>query len=116
MPLVTRGRLSVQSVSEECWGIIQMMAENGGWEHMTFGKKKSAPRKPSTKNSGSIQKRKTKSTDDDPGNTVGAEAGSSEDIVDDVKPRKEKTRKASEVDQGNKDVPLRRSVRTKREG
>lgn len=111
MPLVTRGRLSVQSVSEECWGIIQMMAGNGGWEQMTFGKKKSgasnAPKKPS---------RKMESTDDDHGNTVGAEVGSSEDIVDDVKLKKGKKRKASEVDQGNKGVPLRRSVRTKKEG
>ncbi|KIK94064.1 hypothetical protein PAXRUDRAFT_143680 [Paxillus rubicundulus Ve08.2h10] len=40
MPLVTRGRLSVQRVSEEGWGIIEMMAEKGGWENIPFMKKK----------------------------------------------------------------------------
>jgi len=39
MPLVTRGRLSVQRVPEECWGIIEMMAEKGGWENIAFTKK-----------------------------------------------------------------------------
>jgi hypothetical protein len=114
MPLVTRGRLSVQAVSEECWGIIHTMAEKGGWEEMAFGKKKSGPRKTSAKNSSPIQKTKANSTDDDRGNAVEAEAGTSEDILDGVEPRKK--RKASEIDQdGLKEVPRRRSVRTKKE-
>ncbi|OJA19359.1 hypothetical protein AZE42_00407 [Rhizopogon vesiculosus] len=117
MPLITRGRLSVQPVNEECWGVIQMMSEKGGWEEMAFGKKKStATRKPSTKDSVPIQKAKTNSTDDNRSNAVVAEVGASEEIVDGVKPKKGKKRKASEVDQvGAEDVPRRRSVRTKKE-
>ena len=32
MPLVKKGRLSVQSVGEDAWKAIQLLAENGGWE------------------------------------------------------------------------------------
>ena len=40
MPLITRGRLSVQRVPEKCWNVIQMMADKGGWDNMSFEKKK----------------------------------------------------------------------------
>jgi hypothetical protein len=97
-----------------------MMSEKGGWEEMAFGKKRSgtsnATRKPSTKNSVPIQKAKTNSTEDDRSNAVVAKVGASEEIVDGVKPRKGKKRKAFEVGQaGTEDVPRRRSVRTKKE-
>lgn len=112
MPLVTRGRLSVQRVSQECWGIIQMMSEKGGWEEMTFGKKKTSaskrPRQAATKNS----RVKPTPTDDDD-SEVEARVDTSEEL--DVKPKKSKKRKASDVDAGTKEVPLRRSVRTKKE-
>ncbi|KAH7931337.1 DUF55-domain-containing protein [Leucogyrophana mollusca] len=39
MPLVTRGRLSVQRVDEEAWSVVQTLAEQGGWEDMPLGKK-----------------------------------------------------------------------------
>lgn len=32
MALVTRGRLSVQRVEEKTWNVVQLLAENGGWE------------------------------------------------------------------------------------
>lgn len=38
MALVNRGRLSVQRVDENIWGIVQNMAEKGGWEDMEYGK------------------------------------------------------------------------------
>lgn len=111
MPLVTRGRLSVQRVSQECWGIIQMMSEKGGWEEMTFGKKKTSatkrPRQAATKNS----RVKPTPTDDNDGNEVEARVDTSEEL--DVKPKKSKKRKAFDVDDGTKEVPLRRSARTK---
>lgn len=40
MPLITRGRLSVQRVSAECWDIIHTMADQGGWDNMLFERKK----------------------------------------------------------------------------
>ncbi|KAG1768647.1 DUF55-domain-containing protein [Suillus occidentalis] len=113
MPLVTRGRLSVQRVSQECWGIIQMMSEKGGWEEMTFGKKKTSatkhPRQAATKNF----RVKPTPTDDNDGSEVKARVDTSEEL--DVKPKKSKKRKASDVDAGTKEVPLRRSARTKKE-
>lgn len=94
-----------------------MMAEKGGWEEMTFGKKKSAtsnaPRKHSTKNSRPTQKMKTNSTGDDRGNAVEGEISVNEETVDDVKPRKGRKRKASEA--ATNEIPHRRSVRTRKE-
>lgn len=40
MPLITRGRLSVQRVSAKCWDVILTMADKGGWDNMSFEKKK----------------------------------------------------------------------------
>lgn len=40
MPLITRGRLSVQRVSAECWEVIRTMADKGGWDNISFEKKK----------------------------------------------------------------------------
>jgi len=115
MPLVTRGRLSVQRVSQECWGIIQIMSEKGGWEEMTFGKKKPStstrPRQPATKNS----RAKTNPTNNDGG---GSEVEGNVDASEepDIKPKKGKKRKASDIDTGTQKVmvPHRRSVRTKK--
>jgi hypothetical protein len=42
MPLVGRGRLSVQRVSAEAWAAVEALADKGGWaeEAATGGKKK----------------------------------------------------------------------------
>ncbi|KAG6378595.1 hypothetical protein JVT61DRAFT_12862 [Boletus reticuloceps] len=42
MPLITRGRLSVQRVSAKCWDVIQTMAEQGDWDNISFEKKKAS--------------------------------------------------------------------------
>ncbi|KAF8740145.1 hypothetical protein AX14_008557 [Amanita brunnescens Koide BX004] len=42
MDLVTRGRLSVQRVSEEAWTAIEQLAERGGWDDASL--KKRAPK------------------------------------------------------------------------
>lgn len=39
MPLITRGRLSVQRVSAKCWDVMQTMADQGGWDNVSFEKK-----------------------------------------------------------------------------
>ncbi|KAI0772587.1 PUA-like domain-containing protein [Irpex lacteus] len=46
MALVTRGRLSVQRVEEAAWGIIELLAEKGGWDD--GAEKKPKQRKPKT--------------------------------------------------------------------
>ena len=46
MPLITRGRLSVQRVSAKCWDVIQTMADQGGWDNMSFEKKPAKARHP----------------------------------------------------------------------
>ncbi|KDQ29606.1 hypothetical protein PLEOSDRAFT_1064411 [Pleurotus ostreatus PC15] len=45
MDLVTRGRLSVQRVSEEAWNTIQLLAKRGGWEGLNL----KSPQKKATK-------------------------------------------------------------------
>jgi len=40
MALVRKARLSVQRVDERTWGIIEMLAEKGGWDKIDLGKKK----------------------------------------------------------------------------
>ncbi|KAJ7158287.1 DUF55-domain-containing protein [Mycena crocata] len=46
MDLVTRGRLSVQRVSEAAWSAIQLLANNGGWDQLDLNpKKKATPKK-----------------------------------------------------------------------
>jgi len=40
MALVTRGRLSVQRVDEKTWGVIQQMADKGGWDADTVTRAK----------------------------------------------------------------------------
>lgn len=50
MDLVTRGRLSVQRVSEAAWTAIESLAEKGGWDEASLKKRvtkaKSARRNP----------------------------------------------------------------------
>ncbi|KAG2369740.1 PUA-like domain-containing protein [Suillus spraguei] len=112
MPLVTRGRLSVQRVSQESWGIIQMMSEKGGWEEMTFGKKKPSTSKRPGQASAKSSRAKRNSTDVNGGSEVEAKVDTNEEP--DIKPKKGKKRKASDVDAGTWEVPQRRSVRTKK--
>jgi hypothetical protein len=51
MALVTRGRLSVQRVTEASWGVISMLAEKGGWNEETVkrtGREEGEERKETT--------------------------------------------------------------------
>jgi hypothetical protein len=40
MVLVRKSRLSVQVVEEETWGVIEEMAEKGGWDEADLKKEK----------------------------------------------------------------------------
>ncbi|KAJ7359327.1 DUF55-domain-containing protein [Mycena albidolilacea] len=45
MDLVTRGRLSVQRVSEAAWTAVQQLASTGGWDELDLSPKKKSPAK-----------------------------------------------------------------------
>ncbi|KAJ6487952.1 DUF55-domain-containing protein [Mycena sanguinolenta] len=45
MDLVTRGRLSVQRVSEAAWTAVQQLASTGGWDELDLNPKKKSPAK-----------------------------------------------------------------------
>ncbi|KAG8745587.1 Ras GTPase activating protein ira2 [Ceratobasidium sp. 414] len=45
MPLLNRGRLSVQSVNSDAWAAINKLAENGGWCDTTASKRSGKPSK-----------------------------------------------------------------------
>lgn len=50
MALVTRGRLSVQRVEEDTWGVIELLADKGGWDDGAGAKPKQ--RKPKAQGKG----------------------------------------------------------------
>jgi hypothetical protein len=76
MDLVTRGRLSVQRVSEAAWTAVQQLASTGGWDVLDLSPaKKKSPAKKATapaerparaaKTKAKAKKRKAKGSDSD---------------------------------------------------
>ncbi|KAK7044699.1 autophagy-related protein [Favolaschia claudopus] len=73
MDLTTRGRLSVQPVSEAAWTAIQQLASTGGWDELDLNPKKKSPAKKSAdtadrparaaKTKAKAKKRKAKGSD-----------------------------------------------------
>ncbi|KIJ69925.1 hypothetical protein HYDPIDRAFT_104586 [Hydnomerulius pinastri MD-312] len=130
MPLVTRGRLSVQRVPEECWAIIEMMAARGGWEDMSLTKKKAVKTRQlanETKSTSGGKKGKKKEPVSE-GNDSADEVLDESQVQSGVReadepeesspPRKGRKRKASEArkqeDEEQDPAPRRKSTRTKR--
>lgn len=104
MALVNRGRLSVQRVNDEAWSIVELMAEKGGWEDMTFGKGKAiSGNKETPKVGGGAREKKAKTPKETDAEQQDAGAGSSEAAT---------VRKRKAVDKDD-DPPPRRSTRTK---
>ena len=68
MPLVKRGRLSVQKVPEEAWNTIQLLADRGGWEELLVRKKKTTSSK---KSKPARKKYKSKDEDEEHDDTSG---------------------------------------------
>jgi len=105
MDLVTRGRLSVQRVSEAAWAAIGLLAEKGGWDEASLKKrvtkaksarrnsaKKQEPEEPSgTKGEGSLSKAKTQK----PTKKRKRKATSDEDEDEDDKEEEGRQRKSS---------------------
>ncbi|KAF9226726.1 DUF55-domain-containing protein [Gyrodon lividus] len=128
MPLVTRGRLSVQRVSGECWGTVEMMAGKGGWESMSFAKKKATKaRQPTkeTKTTSARNARKKKASgeeDDDESGDVHfkGDSGERQQVQEEASspPKKGRKRKVSDAtrreDDGQNLAPRRKSTRIKK--
>ncbi|EGO27974.1 hypothetical protein SERLADRAFT_462319 [Serpula lacrymans var. lacrymans S7.9] len=144
MALVNRGRLSVQSVDEKTFEVVQTLAEKGGWDDMGLGKKKSSPastkpaKKPvQNKRKKAKAKAETPSEDEDESDDQ-VEAQSAPSSEDEQRQgvgrakarrarqkvslqgesgegsRKRKRNQLDEKDGESEAVPRRRSVRTKK--
>ena len=68
MPLVKRGRLSVQKVPEQAWNTIQLLADRGGWDELLVRKKKTTSSK---KSKSARKKHKSKDEDEEHDDTSG---------------------------------------------
>src|SRR5271154_4398635 len=114
MPLVTRGRLSVQRVEKACWDIIEMLAEKGGWDQELSrrpkgtgrGKKKAseglASENEENKKEAHVGETEGEAVDAEKRGEVGATASSS------------RKRKAKQVEKNGDTQAPRRSTRTKK--
>ncbi|KAH7916802.1 PUA-like domain-containing protein [Hygrophoropsis aurantiaca] len=108
MPLVARGRLSVQRVDEDSWNVIQTLAEMGGWDDLTLGKKSTTKRKSTTKTPTKQATKKKDNLEQDqapnPGsNDISLNAG-----------KTIRKRKIEDDHEGDETIPKRRSTRTKK--
>ncbi|KAJ7065006.1 PUA-like domain-containing protein [Mycena amicta] len=94
MDLVTRGRLSVQRVTEAAWTAIEQLASNGGWDDIDLSppKKKAAAKKApaaaertlaprAAKTKTKARKRKAKGSDSDDGDDDYEEDAWSEEVI-----------------------------------
>ena len=107
MDLVTRGRLSVQRVSESAWTAIELLADRGGWDESSLLKKKKHTAKRSRK-----KPAKDKETDEQSGESgVEGEPKGKEK----KKPTRKRKRKAPSISDDNEDEeeqpPRRKSSR-----
>lgn len=111
MDLVTRGRLSVQRVSEEAWTAIEQLGERGGWDEASLKK-----RAPKAKSAG----KKKSAKDREPGESSamtegeGANRPSPTKTQKSTKKRKRKVTGTSDEDEGEKREarPQRKSSRS----
>ncbi|KAN0097583.1 PUA-like domain containing protein [Tylopilus felleus] len=105
MPLITRGRLSVQRVSAQCWNVIEVMADQGGWDNMSFQKTTKA-RRPAEQARPTTSRQKTKLSKEQ-GDEVG-----DEEVPHQANMKVGRKRKASISE--NDGQPRRKSLRSKR--
>jgi protein phosphatase-4 regulatory subunit 3 len=92
MPLLNRGRLSVQRVEQAAWDAVKTMADKGGWSEGPAKKTRS---------------RKKRMPDE---NEDGEEPSPKESVEAKGNPRK---RKAQQAEGGEGSAPVRRSTRTR---
>jgi len=114
MVLVNSGRLSVQPMSEEAWGVIETMAEKGGWEEMELAKGKVK----TTKGDGG-PKKTNKGRGTGKGKTKDREDGEDEDLGDigagsSATNTSTAGRKRKAVDKGEAENDRRRSTRVRK--
>lgn len=112
MSLLNRGRLSVQPLEEKTWGIVELLAERGGWDDLNTKPTKGSGQKVTAKKP-SGRKPKAKSSKRDVDAEASAnEAGSEEEPSAPVKSKGRK-RKAAETEETDNARATRRSTRLK---
>jgi hypothetical protein len=117
MPLVRRGRLSVQKVPEEAWQTVQLLAENGGWEELALQKTKKDP----IKKSRPVKKKKSGKDEDedkeqhDTRDETDTEVAASQSFtVTQESQSQGRKRKAENLGLPDHSTPLRRSSRARK--
>ena len=110
MALVNRGRLSVQPVEETTYGIMQLLADRGGWEDMNT--------KPTAKRSSDKPAAKKQATRKSKGKKSGADIDEETSDTNEAEPSivksKGRKRKATETEEDTDNTrATRRSTRLK---
>jgi hypothetical protein len=121
MALVTRGRLSVQRVTEASWGVISMLAEKGGWNEGTVKRTGSEIEGKKGKR-GKKRRRRSTTEEDENANGEGAQADQSRVKLEqprdedgkDVGEAPPSKRKAKVATEGQEKRSSRRSSRAKK--
>ncbi|KAJ7666169.1 PUA-like domain-containing protein [Mycena polygramma] len=118
MDLVTRGRLSVQRVSEAAWTAVQQLASTGGWDELDLAPKKKTPvkkaaaarpaRAAATKTKAKAKKRKAKGSDSEDGEDEDYDEESEEEVISKTTSSRRK-RKAEDYEEL---PPTRRRAKT----
>ncbi|KZT06518.1 DUF55-domain-containing protein [Laetiporus sulphureus 93-53] len=127
MVLVTRGRLSVQRVEEKTWGVLEDLAEKGGWEEAGVSAPKAKGKKKSASNGAASKKRKgpgkatkDETKDDEPSVTAEGGPPATQDVSDEVATTKKKVtsrshkRKVDDGDTKPDEALVRRSTRLRK--
>lgn len=116
MPLLNRGRLSVQRVSQECWDVIRQMAERGGWEN-TSVLQKAGKRKAKLKSTEDLKTGKKDSRGATDVGDVAEQKSESRrtrlDHIGGLNGHKGRKRKLLEEEATSTDGPRRKSARAK---
>jgi hypothetical protein len=119
MPLVRRGRLSVQKVPEEAWQTVQLLVDNGGWEELALQKtkvKKSRPvkKKKRGKDEGEDEEQHYTRDETDTEVETSQSVAATQESQSQVLGRKRKADDLGTVDGLGTCLPLRRSSRARK--
>jgi len=115
MPLVRRGRLSVQKVPEEAWQTVQLLAENGGWEELALQKTKT--KKPKSVKKKKKSKDEDEDDDDEQRDETDTEAANTQSVTATQESQSQvlgSKRKAEDLGVPDHSTPLRRSSRARK--
>jgi hypothetical protein len=114
MALVKRGRLSVQRVDESAWYAMQLLADNGGWDTLALGKRKTQPAESKASNTPTNKRRKPKG-----GEAEQEDAENGDEESESIPNSAGRKRKAKDMEKDSERAPdeylsLRRSTRIRK--